>query len=269
MKKRFKRIYIEITNNCNLSCSFCTPDNRKKEFMEKEKFKLIISKIKDFTDYIYLHIKGEPLLHPDINEFINFAHENNLKVNLTTNGSLIGNLKTKHIRQINYSMQSTKEIEKTLETIKKMKEYINGTNIYLSLRIWTKQAQENDNLKQMLKNEFAILGELKDKIRLDENIFLSMEEEFIWPDLKNQTIQKTGFCYGLKDQIGILVDGTVVPCCLDHKGDMILGNIYKEDIKDILQNKKVVNIVNGFRNRKPVEELCKRCGFLKVHNMKD
>ena len=261
MKKRFKRVYIEITNNCNFNCSFCTQDGRKKEFMTKEKFENIILKIKNYTDYIYLHVKGEPLLHPNINEFIDFAYKNNINVNITTNGSLINNLKTKNIRQINYSMQSTKDIEKIKETIQRLIEYIEGTQIYLSLRLWTTQIKENEDLIQWLKNKFKIEN-IQDKMKIGENIFLSIENEFIWPDLENKEIFEDGFCYGLKDHIGILVDGTVVPCCLDHKGNIALGNIFEQDIEEIINNKRAEAIIEGFNKRSFVEELCKKCNFL-------
>jgi len=261
MKKRFKKIYIEITNNCNLNCSFCAPDYRKKEFMSIEKFEIIISKIKDYTDYIYLHVKGEPLMHPNINEIIDIASKKGLYINITTNGTLIDNLKSKNVRQINYSIQSMEKVEKIKQTITKMKEYVKKNNTYLSLRLWTNKTKENIKIKEMLKEEFRFSGELEDKYKLDNNIFLSIEKEFIWPDMKNEIVRTKGFCYGLKDQIGILVDGTVVPCCLDHKGTINLGNILKQEMKEILEQKRVKDMIEGFEEKRLVEELCQKCGF--------
>ena len=258
--KRFKKIYIEITNICNLSCPFCMPDGRKKEYMSFENFKQIIEKIKPYTSYIYLHVKGEPLLHPDINEMIEYATNEGLQVNITTNGTKIENLKSKKIRQLNYSIQSSNEIEEIKQILQKMRKYIKGTNIYLSLRLWSNAIKENIEITNMLKQEFN-KEVLLDKKELDSNIFLSIEEEFVWPDLNDKLEEEKGYCYGLLEHIAILVDGRVVPCCLDHKGQAALGNIFQQELNEILQSNKAKQMIEGFRNRKVTEELCKKCTF--------
>jgi len=63
----FKKIYLEVTNNCNLDCSFCIGNKRNKKFISKEEFKIILDKVEGYTNYLYFHVMGEPLLHPDIN----------------------------------------------------------------------------------------------------------------------------------------------------------------------------------------------------------
>ncbi len=264
MKKKFKKIYIEITNICNLSCPFCKVDKRKKEYMKLADFNFILDRITEYTDYIYLHIKGEPLMHPNINEIIDLANQKNFKVNITTNGTLIDMLYNKNIRQINYSMQSMSDIETIRNTIIKLKDFIKDTNIYLSLRLWSDESKSNYELMKMLIEEFDSLktfNDIQDKKKIDHNIFLSIENEFEWPDLDNDYENNYGYCYGLKDHIGILVDGTVVPCCLDHNGDISLGNIYSRDLSDILSSNRATKIIDGFRNRNVSEELCKKCNF--------
>lgn len=260
-KKLFKKIYIEITNICNLSCPFCIPDNRTKEYMSIKNFKSVVEQIKTYTDYIYLHVKGEPLLHPQINECIQIAQENGLWVNITTNGTQIEKLTNKKIRQLNYSLQSSEDIQQIQQTIQKIRKFIEGTNIYVSLRLWSHKAKENKEILNMLQKEFDTNVMIQNKQIMAQNIFVSMEEEFIWPDLQNQEQGKKGYCHGLKDHIAILVDGTVVPCCLDHKGNMALGNIFKEKFATILQKEKTKEIIEGFKKREAIEELCQKCGF--------
>ncbi len=262
-KKEFKRIYIEITNICNLSCDFCEKDNRKKEMMKLEDFEKIINEIKTYTNHIYLHVKGEPLLHPNINEIIDLAYKSKLKVNLTTNGSLIDNLKSKSIRQINYSMQSSRDVDEIKETISKMVEYIKGTDISLVIRMWRDETKGIQKLHQIIKEEFKFEGEIKDRAQVENNIYLSIKPEFKWPNLKAEVCTTEGYCHALNQQIAILVDGTVVPCCLDNNGDIALGNIYSEGMDTILNKERTIIIKKGFKNRKIVEELCKRCDFRK------
>lgn len=261
MKKRFKKVYIEITNICNLSCDFCAPDNRVKEYMTTDNYIKILETIKPYTDYIYLHVKGEPLLHPHINAFINIAHEKGFYINLTTNGTMLDKLTTKNIRQINYSMQSAPDTKNMQEIIRNFKKYIANTNIYLSLRLWIDRIKGNQDIEQMLKEEFPLFEQIEDKAKLDNNIFLSIENEFVWPDMKHKETNMEGYCHGLKDHIAILVDGTMIPCCLDHKASIKLGNILQDKIEDVLNSRRVINMMQGFQNRKAIEKLCQTCEF--------
>ncbi len=97
--RKFRRIYIEITNVCNLKCNFCPVTNRKPEFMTTELFKRILYEIREYTEYIYLHVKGEPFLHPEIDKILDISFEKGFKVNITTNGTLINNVRDKIINK--------------------------------------------------------------------------------------------------------------------------------------------------------------------------
>lgn len=263
-----KKVYIEITNNCNLDCSFCIKNERKNKFMSLEEFKKILDKIKPYTNYIYLHVMGEALLHPKINEIIDLASKQ-FNVNITTNGYLINRIKTKNIRQINISIHSFDEkykinTEEYLNNIFSIVDKLNNT--YISYRFWV----NNKNSKELLNiinkhyNTNFKLEELKKDNKINNHIFINTYNEFIWPDLNNNYNSEEGKCYALRDHIGILVDGTIVPCCLDSKGIIKLGNIFKDDLEEVLNSDKVKNMLDGFKNNKKVEELCKKCNFLDV-----
>ncbi len=244
--KKFKKIYIEITNICNLKCSFCPQDDTIKQEMTLDNFEMILKKIEGFTDYIYLHVKGEPLIHSQFKEIIQLALKYNKKVNITTNGTLIKNhIETlKQVRQINVSLQSMTNLDKLDEVITACEELSQTT--YISYRFWVKNKNEK---------------EIKSKIILNKNIFISEEKQFIWPDINNKTIKKEGTCKATKDHIAILVDGTVIPCCLDSKGIINLGNIFTSDLQDIINCERFVNMNKGFSENKLVEELCQKCGW--------
>jgi radical SAM protein with 4Fe4S-binding SPASM domain len=253
-KMRFKKIYIEITNVCNLSCEFCIPHHRENRFMNLNEFEEILNKIDSYTKYIYLHVKGEPLLHPQIKEFIKLAYDKGFKINLTTNGTLLKEHLdiTKYIRQINISLHATKDID-IIHTASKIKDSI------ICFRIWVKE--NNNQLLDFLEKEFNTKISEAENIKLSDNVFLSQKEKFEWPTLTNEINNSTGYCYGLKDQIAILVDGTVVPCCLDNDGDIPLGNIFKQTLLDILNTKRSESMIEGFKNRKAIEELCIKCSY--------
>ena len=288
MEKKFKRIYIEITNVCNLKCRFCDAINRKQEFMTIDNVEKILEQIKNYTDYIYLHVKGEPLLHPNIEEILDLAFKYNLNVIITTNGTLIKNKagilsKAKVIRQINISLHSIEQ-NSNLDFDKKLyfedlfntvEEITKVNNFYVSYRLWNlediKDSDKNTEVLNSLKNYYNIsnLFELvknNDFIKIAEKKYINLDTIYEWPNLNKDIISKTGSCYGLINQIAILVDGTVVPCCLDQNGDINLGNIlesgdYENIFENILNSNLAKEIEEGFKKNKLLHPLCQRCGF--------
>lgn len=286
--RKFKKIYIEITNVCNLSCSFCPETLRKPEFIEIYAFKKVLDEIKPYGEHIYFHIKGEPLLHPELETLLNLAYKKGFKVNLTTNGTLISKVKdillnSKSLRQINVSLHSFDGNEKSHnkeEYIKNIIEFSKETkekNIITALRLWNLDENNNTNIKlnrnkeilEIIEKDFNLQYKIEDKIsecrgiKIDEYIYLNQDYEFSWPALTEQEDDGIGFCHGLRNQIGILVDGTVVPCCLDGNGIIKLGNIHDNSFADIIESSRAKDIIEGFSNRKAVEELCRKCGYRK------
>ena len=258
-----KKVYIEITNSCNLKCDFCIQNNNDTRFIEEENFKLILKKLKGYTNYLYFHILGEPLLHPNIKKYIKLAKENNFMINITTNGYLIKRIKDiNEIRQLNISLHSYDEkyeipLEQYMNDIFDVVD--NLENTYISYRIWVNN-KYNEEIINILNNHYNT--NIKEKKKIKNNIFFSEFHEFIWPDLDNNYYNDKGKCYALKDHIGILSNGNIVPCCLDTKGIITLGNIYKDDLKKILNSTRVNRMINNFKNNKKCEELCKHCNFI-------
>ncbi|MCE5222439.1 MAG: radical SAM protein [Clostridium sp.] len=284
--KKFKKVYIEITNVCNLSCNFCPKTSRKLKFMDKNSFEHIAKSIKPYTDHVYFHLMGEPFLNKELENFLEISKENQLKVNITTNGTLISDVKdtllnASALRQVNISLHSFEANEENIDfneyinnIINFVKESTERTNIICSLRLWnldTKYSASNNmniDIFKLLEQEFQTNCDLKEclkeknSFKLKNNVYISMGEKFKWPSLKVEELGERAFCYGLRDQIGILVDGTVVPCCLDSEGSISLGNVFESTLDEILNCKRAKDIYDGFSGRKAVEELCKRCGFI-------
>lgn len=253
---KYKKIYIEITNNCNLSCSFCIHNKREPRFMNLEDFKNILAKIDGYTRYIYLHVLGEPLLHPLINEFIDEARKK-FFVNITTNGYLISKIKNnKNIHQLNISLHSNDGNPHYLENIFECADILKD-HTYINYRLW---AGDNENIKQALEKKYNC--KINGSMHLEDHIYLDIESEFKWPNLTNDIYKEKGTCYGLKNHFGVLVDGSIVPCCLDGNGEITLGNIFRDDLDEILNSERAEKMRQGFKNKILVEELCKHCGFI-------
>ncbi len=272
--KRFATIYVEISNICNLSCYFCPGTTRKPKRMTENEFKIVLEKIKDYTDYIYFHLLGEPLCHPDLEAFLTLAEEMKFMVTIITNGTLLSKnkdilLNSKSHYKTVISLHSFEANDNKLS----FEKYLDDCFTYAKeaenkkivvLRLWNNGGKDN------LNN--AILSRLEDYFpkpwvqerngtRIGERIYIEYGDKFDWPNLESDNVEEKIFCYGLRTQIGILADGTVVPCCLDNNGEINLGNIFESDLEEIINSQKAQNIYNGFSSRNACEELCKRCTF--------
>jgi len=273
-----KKIYIEITNICNLRCKFCPESLRKKEFMSVENFEKIIKKVCNYTSLVALHVKGEPLLHKDLEKILEILEKYGLKANITTNGTLIREKlkilqKSKAVRQINFSIHSFLQNERL------DKEYLRNIfesakeldNIMISYRLWNLESIKENDINLEIINELEKYYEIKGLrkklsensfIKIKESLFINQDTEFSWPDINGKEIIEKGRCLALKDQVAILVDGTVVPCCLDNNGDIPLGNILSNSFEDIIYSNKSKEIKKNFENSIITCKLCKTCGFL-------
>ncbi len=283
-KKRFKKIYVEITNSCNLKCSFCPESKREKEFMTIDNFEHIINEVKEYTNLVALHVKGEPLLHPNLKEILEVCKKNNILVNITTNATLLEKnkdiiIESGAVRQLNLSLHSITKNENTdaynfenyiNSVLNSSKQILEKTNIIISYRLWNleniEENSENYHILNSLGSAFYVenLREIAKKekfVKLGENAFLNQDLEFIWPSLENEIISEVGTCWGLRNQVAILSNGDVVPCCLDGEGCIILGNIFEESFSKILNSEYSKEFIKAFEENKVIHNLCKRCGF--------
>ena len=267
----FKKIYIEITNNCNLDCSFCIKNKRSKKLITLDEYSKVLKNIKPYTKYVYLHLMGEPLLHPKINEIIDMTSDIGINVNITTNGYLINRVgSNKNIRQINVSLHSFDDkykinLDDYLNKVFDACEILNNNGTIINYRLWvnSKYYQEIIN-KLKEKYNTKIKFNHNGNFTLKDNIFVSKKEGFTWPTLNsNEEGSSIGTCLALKDHIGILSNLDVVACCLDSNGDISFGNLNDISLSDILSSKKFLKLKNEFENNIKSEKLCQNCNFYK------
>ena len=296
--KKYKKVYIEITNICNLNCTFCPGHKRQLKEISAENFETVLSKTRHIGENFYLHLMGEPTAHSEFDRILDICNSYGIRPNITTNGTLLGRkadiILQKDVRNVSISLHSfeandlNKSLENYLGDITDFCKKALGSKTVVELRLWNMSREslaDNDSFNHKiiellrenlgLGNEiyekinetfFAMEGNRKKNFRLIENIFLGMSEQFSWPSIENSPNEVCkGFCYGLRNQIAILADGTVVPCCLDADGNMPLGNIFEDDMENIVNSPRAKNIYDGFTNHKAVEPLCQSCGYMKKY----
>lgn len=280
------RCYIEITNACNLKCAFCPSPSLQssRSFMEPELFAQLIPQVKPWVKECYLHLLGEPLLHPKLEEILSLAKDHELPISITSNGTLIQRcaellLSPNSLRQINFSLQALDEIpsDRALEAFEQILYFCQKAlelkpELYINLRLWNHTAQGPlSELNQIFIQRIAQLwptpivlnpqAQGRKSQKLIGRLYLQFDTRFEWPGHSQEQAKNQGTCHGLRNHFGIRVDGTVVPCCLDAEGALQLGNITEQSLWECLDSPRAKWIREGFENFELRESHCQKCPY--------
>lgn len=273
---RFRKIYLEISNICNLHCSFCPGTKRSPRTMNEAEFQMLVSKLRPWSEYLYFHLMGEPLLHPQLSRFLEIAGRASFRVILTTNGTLLERrkeilLSSPGLHKVNISLHSFEANENGMS----FQQYLDSCFSYgqaakgkklTVYRLWNQGGLDSQNGRILgaMEQHFPQPWKVDPRgTRIADKVYLEYGDKFDWPSMDAAENDGKNFCYGLRDQIGVLCDGTVVPCCLDSDGTIPLGNLFTEDMDEILAKPLALEIYNGFSHGTAAHPLCRHCGFAK------
>lgn len=270
---RFGKVYLEITDVCNLRCSFCHGTKRPPRFMSREEFILCLNRLKGYTKHLYFHVMGEPLLHPLLEEFLTLAREEGFSVDITTNGTLLEKQKKALLsafgpERVNISLHafegSALQGGPELYLASCLAFARESRSVITCFRLWN--GGGTDTLNPLILREMhrAFPGEwepIRKGFRLAPLVYLEISSPFTWPDLSLPENTGDRFCFGLRDQCGVLSDGTVIPCCLDAEGAVALGNLFEQDLDTVLSSPRAMQFYTAFSRREAPEPLCRRCTY--------
>lgn len=273
---KFRKIYLEISNVCNLKCSFCPGTTRAPKMMSEAEFRALMSKLRPWSNFLYFHLMGEPLLHPQLGDFLRIAGEAGFRVILTTNGTLLDKrkellLSAPGLHKVNISLHSFEANEAGMS----FAAYLDACFAYgqaasgkklTVYRLWNQGGLDSKNAEILRRMEqfFPQPWKVEPRgTRIGDRVYLEYGEKFDWPSMEAEESDRRNFCYGLRDQIGVLCDGTVVPCCLDSDGTISLGNLFRQEMEEILHSPLAQEICSGFSQGTATHPLCRRCGFSK------
>lgn len=284
---KFKRVYIEISNICNLQCSFCPVVDRDKNIMSTELFEQIARDVAPHTEQVCLHLMGEPLAHPEFPAILKICEEVGLRINLTTNGILLNRYKellmsSTALHQINFSIHAFKDNFKHKDINPYLRDILNfsmesqmrNPELYINYRLWnifetTTQNDSNADILKTIANFFETeikedidVGNIKSK-RIYKRVYLHFDSRFEWPSPEMPLQSDKGFCHAVSSHVGIHADGTVVACCLDKEARLDLGKMTEKSLNEIMLDKRAQAMLKGFAAKKLVEDLCKRCTYIK------
>ena len=287
---KFYRIYIELTNVCGLSCSFCPTKELPSRVMDLAFFESIIKQAKIYTNEIACHVVGDPLTQSNLHEYLDIIYKYGMKAMLTTSGYFL----KKHsydtlfhpcVKQINISLNSFNKNDTSLTFEQYITPVLNlcheklkrKEELFINLRVWNldemmSERDFNEMLFSRLSDAFdtllvleTVYTEKPKSIRLASKILVHFDNYFEWPSLNNKNYGD-GTCQGLQSHIAILASGKVVPCCLDCDGVIELGDLHIESLDNMLQSQKSRAMLEGFKEGKAVEELCQKCSYKERFN---
>jgi radical SAM protein with 4Fe4S-binding SPASM domain len=242
--------------------------------MTEGEFARVLEQLKGQTEYVYYHLMGEPLTHPDLPLFLRMAKEKEFKSVITTNGTLLAKrqreILSAGVHKVSISLHSFEEGSdeaylRYMSGVCDFADAASGMGVIVVFRLWNRgfDGGRNDTAYEYLRSYFKDgdwIGNTRG-MRIRKGLFLEWGDRFTWPDRNAPVQSDTVYCYGMRDHFGILCDGSVVPCCLDSDGVITLGNIFDTDISDILSSKRARDIADGFACRTASEELCRRCAY--------
>ena len=281
LKKTIERAYVEIGNICNLKCSFCPGTERAARIMSQKEFERVAKSLCGVVDQLYLHVMGEPLLHPELSEILTIAERFGFSVSITTNGTLLGRCKdillghSGVIHKVSVSLHAHEansinlSAQDYLDTVISFAKEFSSHDKNVVLRLWNLDTaercgknSENAEILERLHTEYPEEWQKRySGYRLAYRTFLELDGIFTWPVESDAEPVDEGRCHGLIHQIAILSDGTVVPCCLDSEGKSPLGNVFEKPLDDILAGDLATRMREGFKKGKMVHPVCKKCTY--------
>jgi len=263
-----KRVYLEITNACNLNCPFCT-NLKGHDYLTLQEIDNYTDQIKPYCNYLYLHILGEPTLHPYFDNILDLLDKKGFALQLVTNGTLLNKypniLNHQCLRKLSISLHSINNSDvdsKYFDTIERLIDI--NTNTKIELRFYDFNHLDNNlsNYVKHLQTKYNFDPTCKkDSYKLKENTYIYMQELFNWPSIDDPIISYNGKCHGGIDMIAINSKSDVTICCLDPKAYNKIGNLKKDTLEDILNSELYKTYINNFKNNKITSELCAKCSY--------
>lgn len=268
----FRRVFIEITNACNLSCGFCAVSSRPAAFMAVETFEKVAAQIKPFAKVVSLHVLGEPFMHPRFPDILGAASRLGLSVNLVTNGTLLDKFgpavfEERCLAQVSFSLHALAALPSgvRLEHLRRLTEFAASKpdRLIVGFRLRGSEADPFvEEAANLVLKAFPGRGERAEHGRaltLRDNVYLNFGEFFDWPGRGPGKRKKS--CLGLRHHFAVLSTGEVVPCCADHDGRLAIGNINEKPLAGILGGPAVPALRDSIAGKTPMPSYCAACGF--------
>jgi radical SAM protein with 4Fe4S-binding SPASM domain len=242
MDKYFLGIEIEINHHCNLACTYCpnsTTERKSKGEMSIDQFRTILNQLSDinYEGRITYHFYNEPMLHPELENFVKLSKEILPKTlsELFTNGMFLD-------EERYYALRAA------------------GIDHF-------KVTKHKDTKKIAFDKTYANLSD-DEKIRVryrDHSQLIFTNRGGLVEAGADLTEPSKRLCFIPSCSLVVTVKGNIVSCYEDYNETHVMGNIFKEHIKDIWQKPEYIEFRNdlkkGYRYK---YDVCKTCNNRQV-----
>jgi radical SAM protein with 4Fe4S-binding SPASM domain len=265
-----QRLVLMITKHCNLNCVFCHVSKREcsKEFLSKEEvFKIIDQSVNLGVKDLYI-TGGEPFLHPQLFDILDYTKTKSLRVDIATNGTLIKDalekIKGSQLYSLSISidgrLQTHDELrggnsfERVMEGIDAVIESAIPIRLKVNFVVTNKNVFELEGVydyfsrKNILVNFWPVNNhpDLYFKNDSEKKAFLNFVRKLktrgdISSSLYGYYLKALRYfednnlrvrCLGLVDSFAVDTEGNILPCCVwNSKGNFILGNALEDDLE--------------------------------------
>ena len=271
---------IELTNHCNAECIMCPRQkmSRKKGYMDFDLFKKIADEARDYVELLFLHLAGEPLLHPDLFRILDYCGKIGLNTSLSTNAILLNKVNSQRLiesplKLLTLSFDGT--TKGTYESIRRRSNFEdtrNNIQEFLRCKANSKNAPYTAiQLIYMKENVNEVKEFIKkwkksnvDSVRIKPYLNYPGLDEYLGELPKKSNVKP---CFFLWRQLAIYWDGMAVACCMDFLSKMVVGNVGRESIKEIWNGEKMVKMRQVHaQGQSGSISLCKDCPIPQINS---
>jgi len=285
-------IAIEPTTSCNLRCPECPSGlrsfTRPTGMLQSDLFKKTIDELADTLSYLTFYFQGEPYLHPQFLELVQFAASRKIYTATSTNAHYLTDEMAKRtiesgldrlIISIDGTTQDTYEayrvggkLDKVIEGAKNIirwkKELKSITPFVVFQFLVVKPNEHQIEAVYKLAKEVGIdhvalktaqIYDYKNGSDLIPTIdkysrYQKMEDGTY--SIKNELLSH---CWKMWQSCVITWDGKVVPCCFDKDAHYVMGDLTQQSFKEIWKSEKYNSFRASILRSRSEIEMCKNC----------
>lgn len=290
-----RALMVEPTNHCNMQCPLCPTGtdalNAPRGYMDMVKFKQLIDELGFYLEEINLWGFGEPLLHKDIFEMVNYVSKRGIRSKISTNGQPIRewvdaeNIVNSGLDILVISLDGASH-----ETLSKYRKNASFESILTGIRRINKTKKRMKIRKPKLILQFIVMKHNEYEINKIADLAKQLKMSLVlrplsvgmqkdeWlnylPDerkysrylydsnkiIKGSAIPQPKICPFPWDWTHVNWDGSIVPCCKDPNRDHLLGNAFDEGgFMKAWNSEKFMTFRKTFIKNKNLLIRCKYC----------
>jgi len=287
------KYFIDPINICNLRCPLCPTGRgllaRPRGRMTLNDLKLVVDEIAPYAYRIELYNWGEPLLHPEIFEMIEYVSQRRITVGLSSNlnhldAQMAQKLVESGLNQLVVSIDgATQEsyaayrrrgklddVLKNLKLLIDTKQTLKRPTPFIVWRMLIGKHNEHEvetvrkMAYEMGADSFStgvLFVDTRDSEQIEQ--WLPNNPAYSPYDYTDDKLENTWDCHDLWESMVINWDGGVAPCCWLHDPQFDFGNVSSQTVREIWNSPSYISArrVIGKRKKRPgdVPTICHRC----------